>query len=160
VKKKTIFIIIAFVIIIGGVLAFLNQINISNYLTARNFLNGIIEGNFEKAFSFVDYYDVGDDLKPITSYEKAKDIWVSKMIKLKKDNIYLQEYKYLKVYMDNGYPEGEVILFISNNGRIEEQKCSIHFSKLTDKWKIEDLHIYNHSSHVFEKAVSGDVNVN
>lgn len=156
-KKKTLYIIIAFVIIIGGVLFFLNQVSISNYFTARSFLNEITEGNFEKAFSFVDFYDVGDDLKPETSYEKAKEIWTSRMIKLKQDNIYLQGYKGLAVYMDNGYPSGTVTLLLSNKSKIEEQKCSIHFTKLTGKWKIEDL--YFNSNHVFAEAVSGNVNI-
>ncbi|ADY56636.1 hypothetical protein Sgly_2348 [Syntrophobotulus glycolicus DSM 8271] len=156
--KKLLFVAIAFIIIVGGVLAFSGQEIILNYCGVRNFFNEVEKGNFEKAFKFVDYYDAGDDVKPETSYEEAKEIWLSRMTKLKQDHIYLQEYKDLTVYVDDGYPKGEVTLFISDHGRIEEQKCSIHFSKLTDKWKIEDLY-FTDSNHVFEKAISGNVKI-
>ncbi|EGW37202.1 hypothetical protein [Desulfosporosinus sp. OT] len=157
-SKKILFIALAFVIIIGGVFALSNQVIISNNITARNFLNEVKKGDFGNAFNYVEYYDVGDDVSPQTSYEKAKDIWTSRMIKLKQEGIYLTNYKDLTGYMDDGYPKGEVTLLLSNNGEIEEQKCSIHFSKLSKKWKIEDLYFYN-SNHIFERMISGDVKV-
>lgn len=157
-NKKLRFFVLALIIIFGGVLGFINQENISNYITTRSFLGEVKLGNFERAFNYVDYYDIGDDLKPKTSYEKAKDIWTSRLIKLKQDDIYLRDYKNLIVYMDDGYPSGKVILLIYNKGIIEEQECLIHFSKLAGKWKIEDLY-FNNSDHVFKKAVSGNVNI-
>lgn len=157
-NKKLIFVVLALIIIIGAIFALSNHLIISNYITTRNFLNEVKQGDFERAFNYVGYYDVGDDVKPKTSYEKAKDIWTSRMIKLKQDGIYLQGYKDLVIYMDNGYPRGKVTLLLSNKGEIEEQKCTIHLSKLLNKWKIEDLYFYN-SNNIFEKMISGDVNI-
>ncbi len=155
--KELIIVVLALVIIIGATFAFSNHSLISNYITARKFLNEVKQGDFARAFHYVDYYDVGDDVKPKTSYEKAKDIWTSRMIKLKQDGIYLQDYKDLVVYMDDGYPEGKVTLLLSNKGKIEEQKCNIHFSKLLNKWKIEGL--WFNSDNIFGKMIDGDVNI-
>jgi len=125
------------------------------YYAARNFLTDVKDGNFEQAFNYVDYYDIGDDVKPEISFEKAKNIWTFRMKNLKNAGVYLIDFKALTVFKDDGYPIGDVMIQLSENGVIKEYKCNIHFTHLTNlvKWKVCDIY---GPRHIFLETVGGN----
>lgn len=153
-SKRKIFLIIIIVFFIAFILV---KDYILCYYAAKNFLTDIKYDNFEQAFNYVDYYDIGDDVKPEISFEKAKNIWTSRMKNLKNEGVYLIDYKDLEVYKDDGYPIGLVMIQLSENGVIKEYKCSIHFTQLTTvfKWKICDI---GGPKHIFFETVGGYCN--
>lgn len=168
-KKKSILIILIFIVIIGGILA-ISQKAITCYFESRSFLSELKQGDFAGAFAYVSYYDYANNKDPEISYEEAKEIWVSRMTELKEKGIYVEDYRGLFTYLDDSYPKGKATLVITNNGVINEYECDIKFSKRFGKWKVEQFYfrflgikdseleestIYLKDE--FEKAVSGYV---
>lgn len=149
-KRKILIVSIILIII------FLVKDYIICYYEARNFFANVKNGNFEQAFNYVDYYDIGDDVKPEISFEKAKNIWTSRMKNLKNEGVYLIDYNDLTVFKDDGYPIGDVMIRLSENGVVKEYKCHIHFTHLTNlfKWKVCDIY---GTRHIFLETVGGYV---
>jgi hypothetical protein len=152
-RKILIFLILFIVLFIGF---FLFKDYIFCYYAAKGLLTNVKNGDFEQAFNYVDYYDIGDDVKSEISFEKAKNIWTSRMKNLQNEGVYLIDYKNLKIYKDDGYPKGRVTVQLSENGVIREYKCGIHFTHLTSiKWKVCDI---EGPKHIFFETIGGYCN--
>ncbi len=160
-KRMTAIIAIAVVIslFIGAFGSAIYKIS-SNRRAAKTFLENITASNFEKAFQYVSYYDVASDIEPEISYQDAKTIWVRRMNHFKERNIYVVGYKKLKVWTDDSYPEGSVMLEIMDGGRISTYECNIHFNSLKGKWKVQNIEINsngNKNISNFEIIMSGHI---
>lgn len=124
---------------------------------AKDVLENVIEGNYEKAFESVYYYDVASDLEPIISYEDAKSTWVNRVKGLKEEGTYLIDYSSLSVELDDAYPVGTVTLIVMENGeKTVKKNVRLWFAKDQNSWKLGNL--YNSDDNVeILKALSGNM---
>ncbi|MCX7749660.1 MAG: hypothetical protein N2645_22630 [Clostridia bacterium] len=123
---------------------------------AKAFFENLKDGNFEKAFEYVYYYDGPADLEPKIQYEKAKDIWLDRVKGLKEQGVYLKDYENLNVYYDDSYPKGTVELVIRREGKEVKHKVDIWFSK-KGGWKVGNIYNTDVEKYDFHEAVSGRI---
>lgn len=126
---------------------------------AEKVLDNIIEGNFEKAFEGVYYFDQASDLEPSISYDQAKKRWVERVNSLSEDGVYIVGYDELQVVLDDSYPRGTVNLVIKENGveKVKEE-VDLWFGKSKDGWKLGILNYYkNDEEENWEIALSGSL---
>lgn len=126
---------------------------------AEKVLDNIIEGNFEKAFEGVYYFDKASDLEPSISYDQAKKRWVERVNSLLEDGVYIVAYDELQVVLDDSYPRGTVNLVIKENGveKVKEE-VDLWFGKSKDEWKLGILNYYkNDEEENWEIALSGSL---
>lgn len=128
----------------------------------NHFLSSIIEGNYEKAFDYVYYFDHAYDEDVTIKYGDAKEVWISKVKKLKEEGTYIKSYDHLDLYTDDGYQKGYVKLTVVENGKEKVyEDVSIAFAKKDGQWKIGYLHGYTEDNKepVWGEAYSGYVGV-
>lgn len=158
-KNKTIVTITILLVLVVFILAgdFISN-QIKTRLAAKNFLQNLTEGNFDKTFEYVSYFDHASDFEPEISYDKAKNSWVKRVQQLKARGVYVKSYRNLKIWSDDGYPRGRVILTIIQSGNQVEREVNIHFNSLKKKWKVQNIYPSSGADQSeLEKAISGKI---
>lgn len=127
---------------------------------ATNFLDSVSIGDFDQAFDYVAYFDFASDMEPNISYEEAKIVWVSRISALKSKGTYVKAYSRLKVWTDDTYPNGEVILTIVEKGVERKHRAYIHFAPFSKGWRVQNIYPRNgEDQSEIEKALYGYINI-
>ncbi len=105
---------------------------------AEAYYYNLAKGQFAKAFHYVGYFDEASDWLPKITFEKAQQIWVNRVKELKEQGTYLAKVKQIRVYIDDGYPQGMADVVIINDGNPINLTEWIAFGRLNNKWKVQN----------------------
>ncbi|WP_175987360.1 hypothetical protein [Bacillus sp. Marseille-Q1617] len=127
---------------------------------AEGVLENVINQNYNEAFDHVYFFDRASDLEPEISFENAKKEWTDRLTGLRERGIYLVDYKRLRIYLDDQYPEGKVDLVFMENGEKKVKKdVGLWFASREDKWKLGDFYYHQNTvKEEWEDALSGNFN--
>lgn len=161
--SKVLLAIISLIIVLGIMVSGSSVLSIplskvQTHQVAKEFFSSITEGDLNRAFDCLAYFDEASDLEPNISYDEAKLIWVNRVNSLQQKGNYIKSFGSLKTWTDDTYPKGQINLNIIENGIENKYVVNIHFSKLNDKWKVQNIYgTGEREEGELEKAVSGYV---
>ena len=141
---------------------FLSTYPVTRYQAGRAaeaYYTNLAKGEFAKAFNYVGYFDEVSDLLPIITFEKAKQIWGNRVKELKEKGTYLAKLKQIRVYIDDGYPQGMADVVIINDGNPINLTEWIAFGRLNNKWKVQNATPLGSDPFQLHQARSGYVEV-
>lgn len=126
----------------------------STNLRVNNFLRQVVTEDFSNAFNNLYYYDKSTDVLTEISEGDAKQIWIDRMKNLSDKGTFLDDFKDVNVYSEDGYMRGTVVITLSEKGAPRIYETDLFFVKNEGIWKIGGISNEELKTS-FESAISG-----
>lgn len=160
-KKNMIFTASAFIFLILAVLIFSVNGLMKQTGDVKNFMDHVINQEFEKASDYIAFYNEAPDESVRIPKSQAKKIWTVRIKSAQENGLFIKQYHNLRTWEEDGYPVGEIDLVISSNGETQTyNNVEIHYIKRENEWKIGYFEYQpSEPGKPWEKIISGEIDL-